>query len=205
MERRKIPAVTAVAATEGKITYQGAFGTRDSASGVKVAPDSIFAIASMTQAVTSVAAMQLVEQGKLKLDDPVSKHAPEFAKVQVLDGYDATGKPVLRPARTPVTLKHLLTHTSGLCYDTWSDDMQRYEKAGGAVPSGVAPLPPLMFEPGARWQYGYGADWAGRLVEIVRQPDVGTIFPEQYSAAAGMRDTSFIMASEKFRPHGEPL
>ena len=198
IERRKIPAVTAVAATDGKITYQGAFGTRDSASGVKVAPDSIFAIASMTKAITSVAAMQLVEQGKLKLDEPVSKHAPEFAKVQVLDGYDATGKPVLRPARTPVTLKHLLTHTSGLCYDTWSDDMQRYEKAGGAVPSGVAPLPPLMFEPGARWQYGYGADWAGRLVEIVSGQTLEQYFQSNILQPLGMHDTSFIMAAEKF-------
>ena len=198
MERRKIPAVTAVVATDGKITYQGAFGTRDSASGVKVAPDSIFAIASMTKAVTSVAAMQLVEQGKLKLDEPVSKHAPEFTKVQVLDGYDATGKPVLRPARTQVTLKHLLTHTSGLCYDTWSDDMQRYEKAGGAVPSGVAPLPPLMFEPGARWQYGYGADWAGRLVEIVSGQTLEQYFQSNILQPLGMHDTSFIMPADKF-------
>ncbi len=92
---------------------------------------------------------------------------------------------MLRPARTPVTLKHLLTHTSGLCYDTWSDDMQRYEKAGGAVPSGVAPLPPLMFEPGTRWQYGYGADWAGRLVEIVSGQTLEQYFQTQYPAAAG--------------------
>jgi len=198
MERRKIPAVTAVVATADKITYQGAFGTRDSVSGVKVAPDSIFAIASMTKAVTSVAAMQLVEQGKLKLDEPVAKHFPEFADVQVLDGYDPAGKPVLRPARTTVTLKHLLTHTSGLCYDTWSDDMQRYERAGGAVPSGVAPLPPLMFEPGARWQYGYGADWAGRLVEIVSGQTLERYFQINILQPLGMHDTSFIMPAEKF-------
>jgi len=198
MERRKIPAVTAVVATDSKITYQGAFGTRDSASGVKVAPDSIFAIASMTKAVTSVAAMQLVEQGKLKLDEPVSKLVPEFAKLQVLDGYDASGKPVLRPARTPVTLKHLLTHTSGLCYDTWSGDMQRYEKAGGAVPSGVAPLPPLMFEPGARWQYGYGADWSGRLVEIVSGQTLEQYFQSNILQPLGMQDTSFIVPAAKF-------
>ena len=196
--RRNIPAVTAMVATDGKITYQGAFGTLDSASAAKVAPDSIFAIASMTKAVTSVAAMQLVEQGKLRLDEPVSKHVPEFAKLQVLDGYDAGGKPVLRPAHTPVTLKHLLTHTSGLCYDTWSDEMQRYEKAGGATPSGVAPLPPLMFEPGARWQYGYGADWAGRLVEIVSGQTLEQYFQSNILQPLGMYDTSFVMPAEKF-------
>jgi CubicO group peptidase (beta-lactamase class C family) len=134
----------------------------------------------------------------LKLDEPVSKLVPEFATLQLLDGYDAAGKPVVRPARTPVTLKHLLTHTSGLCYDTWSDDMQRYEKAGGAVPSGVAPLPPLMFEPGTRWQYGYGADWSGRLVEIVSGQTLEQYFQSNILQPLGMHDTSFIMPAEKF-------
>src|SRR5881396_1477519 len=93
IQRRKIPAVAAMVATTEKITYQGAFGERDVASGVNVAPDSIFAIASMTKANTSTAALQLVEQGKLKLDEPVSNHIPQFSMLQVLDGYDAAGKP----------------------------------------------------------------------------------------------------------------
>lgn len=198
IQRRNIPAVTATVAVGGKFTYRGAFGTRDAASGVKVMPDSIFAIASMTKAVTSVAAMQLVEQGKVKLDEPLAKYIPDFAKLQVLDGYDASGKPNLRPVRTPVTLKHLLTHTSGLCYDTWSEDMQKYEKAGGAVPSGVAPLPPLMFEPGTRWQYGYGADWAGRLVEIVSGLTLEEYFQRNILRPLAMKDTSFIVTAEKF-------
>ncbi len=197
IQRRNIPAVTATVAVGGKFTYRGAFGTRDAASGVKVMPDSIFAIASMTKAVTSVAAMQLVEQGKVKLDEPLAKYIPDFAKLQVLDGYDASGKPNLRPVRTPVTLKHLLTHTSGLCYDTWSEDMQKYEKAGGAVPSGVAPLPPLMFEPGTRWQYGYGADWAGRLVEIVSGLTLEEYFQRNILRPLAMKDTSFIVTAEK--------
>src|SRR5713101_9307533 len=170
IERRKIPAVAAMVATADKITYQGAFGKRDvSKSGARATPDSIFAIASMTKAITSTAALQLVDQGKLKLDEPVSKHIPEFAKLEVLESYDSSGKPILRPVRTPVTLKHLLTHTSGLCYDTWSEDMMKYEKATGTSVSlgAVAPLIPLMFEPGTRWQYGYSTDWTGRLVEIV--------------------------------------
>ena len=87
-----------MAATADKITYTGAFGKRDSASGIDVKPDSIFAIASMTKAVTSVAAMQLVERGKLTLDEPVSKHLPELAKLNVLEGFDSAGKPILRPA-----------------------------------------------------------------------------------------------------------
>ena len=198
IQRRNIPAVTATVATAGKFTYRGAFGTRDAASGIKVTPDSIFAIASMTKAVTSVAAMQLVEQGKVKLEEPLLKYIPEFAKLQVFDGYDSSGKPNLRPVRTPVTLQHLLTHTSGFCYDTWSEDMQKYEKAGGAAPSGVAPLVPLMFEPGTRWQYGYGADWAGRLVEIVSGLTLEQYFQHNILQPLGMWDTSFILPAEKF-------
>ena len=115
-----------MAATDSSILYSGAFGTRDS-SGIPVTADSIFTIASMTKAITTVAALQLVEQGKVKLDEPVSKHLPQLGKLEVLDGFDPeTGKPKLRPATTPVTLKHLLTHTSGICYDIWDADMFRY-------------------------------------------------------------------------------
>ena len=122
----------------------------------------------MTKPVTSVAAMQLVEQGKLKLDEPASTYIPELGSLQVLHGFDAgTGKPILKPATKPVTLRTLLTHTSGFVYDTWDADLLRYEKESGtSSPLGtVAPLTPLMFEPGARWQYGTSADWSGRLVE----------------------------------------
>src|SRR5579862_1016300 len=157
IQRRKIPAVAAMVATADKITYQGAFGKRDVASGVGVTPNSIFAIASMTKALTSTAALQLVEQGKVALDEPALKHIPEFATLQVLDGYDAAGKPKLRAPRTPVTLRHMLTHTSGLCYDTWSGEMIEYEKHTGlTIRAGVdvAPFVPLMFDPGKRWHYG---------------------------------------------------
>jgi methyl acetate hydrolase len=131
-----------MAASERSIFYSGAFGTRDS-SGPPVDPDSTFAIASMTKAITTVAALQLVEQGKVKLDEPVSEHLPQLDKLEVLEGFDSeTGKPRLRPARTPVTLKHLLTHTSGICYDIWDPQMFRYtSKAKTVVPE----APPLMF------------------------------------------------------------
>ena len=170
-----------MAATESSILYSGAFGTRDS-SGAPVTADSIFAIASMTKAITTVAALQLVEQGKVKLDEPVSQYLPQLATLEVLEGFDPeTGKPRLRPARTPVTLKHLLTHTSGICYDTWDADMFRYtSQTNGAARS----VPTLMFEPGTRWQYGMGVDWAGRLVEAAQRHELGTVFPGQYSGAA---------------------
>ncbi len=193
--RRKIPAVAAMVATESRVLYSGAFGTRDS-SGVPVSGDSIFSIASMTKAITTVAALQLVEQGKVTLDEPVSRHLPELAKMEVLEGFDAqTGQPKLRPARTPVTLKHLLTHTSGICYDTWDADMFRYAASkNGRVPR----VPPLMFEPGTRWQYGMGVDWAGRLVEAVSGMSLEEYFQAKILRPLEMRDTSYILPPSKF-------
>jgi CubicO group peptidase (beta-lactamase class C family) len=198
IQRRKIPAVAAMVATAEKITYEGAFGKRDIPSSVNITPDSIFAIASMTKAITSTAALQLVEQGKVTLDEPVSKHIPEFAMLQVLDGYDASGMPKLRPPRTPVTLRQLLTHTSGFCYDTWSGDMVEYEKHGGAPPVGVAPFVPLMFDPGARWHYGYSTDWTGKLVEKVSGLTLEQYFQRNICEPLGMKDTSFLIPAEKF-------
>ena len=198
IQRRQIPAVAAMVATSGRITYQGAFGKRDVASGSGMTPDSIFAIASMTKAITSTAALQLVEQKKLTLDEPVAKHIPQFAELQVLGGFDNNGKPSLRPVRKPVTLRHLLTHTSGFCYDTWSGEMVEYEKHGGATPNGVAPFVPLMFEPGTRWHYGYSLDWAGKLVETVSGLTLEDYFQRNIFTPLGMKDTSFILPAEKF-------
>ncbi len=157
--QRRIPAVTAAAGTANAVSYSGAFGTRDSASGTAVTPESIFSIASMTKAVTSTAAMQLVEQGKLALDEPVSKHLPELGKLQVLDGFNLLRRPILRPATKAVTLRHLLTHTSGFAYGTWHEAMSRFESSGGDDTHVLA------FEPGAQWQYGPSTFWVGRLDE----------------------------------------
>ena len=199
MDRRKIPAVAAMVATADKITYTGAFGKRDSSSGVALKPDSIFAIASMTKAITTTAAMQLVERGKVTLDEPVSKHLPQLEKLQVLDSFDKSGKPVLRPAARPVTLHHLLTHTSGFCYDTWDEKMFKYaSQAGDPGPNPTATVTPLMFDPGTRWQYGTSVDWAGRLVEAVSGQTLEEYFQRNIFVPLGMKDTSFIMPAEKF-------
>ena len=193
--QRKIPAAVGMFADADKVRYAGAFGTRDS-SGIAITTDSIFGIASMTKAITTVAAMQLVEQGKVTLDEPVSRLLPQLAAPSVLDGYDPAGKPILRPAKTPITLKHLLTHTSGLCYDTWDEGMFRYATAAGV--SAAAAVPPLMFEPGARWQYGTGVDFAGRLVESVSGMSLEDYFQAKILKPLGMADTSYILAESKF-------
>jgi methyl acetate hydrolase len=199
MERRKIPAVAAAVASATQVIYEGGFGTRDAASGVTPGVSSIFAIASMTKPVTSVAAMQLVEQGKLKLDEPVSRYLPQLANLQVLTGFDAdSGKPQLRPAVKPATLRRLLTHTSGFVYDTWDAEMLKYESAPGVAPLPSGGVPPLAFEPGARWQYGTGVDWAGRLVEKVSGLTLEQYFQSNIFSPLGMQDTSFILAPQKF-------
>jgi len=200
MQHRKIPAVAAMAATADKTTYAGAFGKRDSASGVDLKVDSIFAIASMTKAITTTAALQLVERGKLTLDEPAAKHLPELGKLNVLEGFDSAGKPILHPATKPVTLRNLLTHTSGFAYDTWDAKILKYtSQAGGAIPPGtVAPLVPLSFEPGTRWQYGYGLDWSGRLVETVSGQTLEQYFQTNILQPLGMKDTTFILPPDKF-------
>jgi CubicO group peptidase (beta-lactamase class C family) len=190
--RRKVPAVVAMASTGKETFYSGAFGIRDS-GGTPVTTASIFQIMSMTKAVTTVAALQLVEQGKVTLDEPVAKHLPKLEKLDVLESFDAAGKPVLRPARTPITLKHLLTHTSGLCYDIWDEKMFRY--APNAAPGAVGPL---MFEPGTRWQYGQGCDWAGRLVEAISGMTLEDYFQAKIFRPLGMEDTSYILPAAKF-------
>lgn len=193
--RRKIPAVVAMAAGESKTLYAGAFGKRDS-SGTPVRVDSIFNIASMTKPVTTAAVLQLVEEGKVGLDEPVVRRLPQFAGIEVLEGFDAGGKPLLRPARTAPTLRHLLTHTSGLAYDIWDGGMLRYTSQRAAA--GGDKAGPLMFEPGTRWQYGQGLDWAGRLVESISGMTLEDYFQRKIFQPLGMVDTSYMVPAAKF-------
>jgi CubicO group peptidase (beta-lactamase class C family) len=130
--------------------------------------DTLFWIASCTKAVTCVAAMQLVEDGRLGLDDPVGRWLPQLAEPKRLEGFDEAGQPILSPAKAPITLRRLLSHTSGLAYGFTSAALDRYITATGVIANGPnAPDLPLVFEPGEGWIYGVGIDWAGKLVEAV--------------------------------------
>src|SRR6202048_4308909 len=112
-EAKEIPGVVAIAATGNEAIYQGAFGKRDLSKDALMTANSVFWIASMTKAITAAAGMQLVEQGKLSLDEPIGKVLPDLTAPQVLEGFGADGAPNLRPARHPITLRHLMTHTAG--------------------------------------------------------------------------------------------
>ena len=160
VERKDVAGVVVMAADRKGVIYEGVFGVADIGEARPLKRDSMFRIASMTKAVTSTAAMQLVEQGRFAVDDPVDKFFPEFAKLQVFESFDpATGNYKLKPATKPVTVRHLFTHTSGLGYPFTSAILRDFKPHAGET----YPVGPLLFEPGERWHYGTSVDWLGRL------------------------------------------
>ena len=194
-EAKEIPGVVAMAATAKEVVYQGAYGKRDLSKDDAMTVDSVFWIASMTKAITSAAGMQLVEQGKLSLDAPIGKVLPDLAAPQVLEGFDASGEPRLRPAKKPITLRHLMTHTAGFAYDMWNGDMVKYlEKTGtpGVISCANAALKtPIMNEPGTRWEYGTNIDFVGKAVEAVSGKRLDAYLREHMFTPLGMTDTGF--------------
>ena len=139
--------------------------------------------------------MQLVEQGKLSLDEPIGKVLPDLAAPQVLEGFDAKGEPKLRPAKKPITLRHLMTHTAGFCYDMWNGDMVQYlEKTGmPAITTcqNAALKTPIMTDPGTRWEYGTNIDFVGKAVEAVSGKRLDAYLRDHLFAPLGMNDTGF--------------
>lgn len=190
-----VPGVAVAAVLPDGRTLAAAAGTRDAASGAPMTEDSVVWIASMTKAITAAAAMQCVERGRLSLDAPIARVLPELADPQVLEGFAPDGTPRLRKARAPITLRHLLTHTSGFTYDMWNADMVRYqERTGtpGIISCRNAALAlPLVFDPGTKWEYGIGIDWAGKAVEAVSGQRLGQYLAENITGPLGMRDTGF--------------
>ncbi len=194
----RVPGVVALAANDKGTIYSGAFGVRSLGQPQPMTVDSVFWIASMTKAVTTAAAMQMVEQGKLKLDQPASEILPDLASAQVLEGFDAAGTPKLRPAKRPITLRQLLTHTAGYTYDIWNENTGRYEKQAN-LPALItckddALKTPLAFEPGDRWEYGINIDFAGKMVEKVSGERLESYFHEHIFGPLGMADTSFKLS-----------
>jgi methyl acetate hydrolase len=194
-DAKEIPGVVAMAANSKEVIYQGAFGKRDLSKDDAMTPDSVFWIASMTKAITAAAAMQLVEQGKLSLDAPIGKVLPDLAAPQVLEGFGANGVPKLRPAKTPITLRKLMTHTAGFCYDIWNADMATYlEKSG--LPSittckNDALKTPIATDPGTRWEYGTNIDFVGKAVEAASGKRLDAYLRDHVFAPLGMNDTGF--------------
>jgi methyl acetate hydrolase len=201
---KEIPGVVAMAANGNEVIYQGAYGKRDLSKDDAMTADSVFWIASMTKAITSAGAMQLVEQGKLSLDAPIGEVLPDLAAPQVFEGFDSNGEPNLRPAKCEITLRHLMTHTAGFAYDLWNGDMVRYlEKTG--LPSitsckNDALKTPLMTDPGTRWEYGINIDLVGKAIEAVSGKRLDSYLRDHLLTPLGMTDTSFrIGESQRHR------
>jgi len=194
VERKDVPGVVALVTDRKGVIYQGAFGVADVATGRALAPDALFRIASMTKPVTSTAAMQLIEQGKFTLDDPVEKYLPEMAKLPVFDSFDAkTGNYHLHISSKPITVRHILTHTSGLGYPFTSAILRDFKpRAGETYPDG-----PLLFEPGEKWWYGTSTDIVGRLVEKISGQKLEDYFRQHIFMPLAMNDTSYNVPQDK--------
>lgn len=199
-----IPGAVAMATTGAEVIYRGAFGRRDLTRAEAMTADSVFWLASMTKAITTAAALQLVERGRLSLDGSLGHLVPALAAPQVLEGFAADGTPQLRPAKSAPTLRQLLTHTAGYCYDMWNGTMLRYLQATGTPKTSTcrnaALNVPLMFDPGARWEYGVNIDFVGKVVEAASGQRLGAYLHDNLFAPLGMRDTAFrIGAAQRKR------
>jgi CubicO group peptidase (beta-lactamase class C family) len=191
IDAAEVPGIVAMAATKDSIIYEGAFGRRDIGATVDMSTDTVFKIASMVKLVTSIAALQLVEAGKLKLDEPAAKIDPTLISPRVLTGFDAHGVPILRGAKKPITLRNLLSHTSGFSYQLWDSSVARYLKLARTRPE--LPRMPLAFDPGSGWAYGSSLDRVGRLIEIASGKKLDHYFQDHILGPLGMADTAFAL------------
>ena len=191
------PGVVAMATDRKANFYEGCAGKRSLGADPAMTLDSVMAIFSTTKALTGTALMQLVEEGKLKLDDPAKKYVPEIAEIQVLDGFDAAGQPKTRAPKRDITVNDLILHISGLCYEFFSHDDLKYRTAKG-VPTVVSSTfasirTVLLHDPGANWTYGVGLDWLGRIVEQARGKRLGEVMKERIFTPLGMSDIGFTL------------
>jgi CubicO group peptidase (beta-lactamase class C family) len=195
-----VPGVVAAITNREGTLYEAGFGERVLGKGAAMTTDTVCWIASMTKAITSVAAVQLVERGKLDLDAPAAKVVPQIAEAQVLTGFDGAGKPTFRAPKRPVTLRHLLTHSAGFSYEIWNTDIQKVQAAFG-IPGvteckNKALTTPLLFDPGERWEYGINIDWAGKMVEAVSGKKLGAYLQDNLLGPLGMSNTAFKISAD---------
>ena len=189
----KVPGAVAMLSNREGTTYARSFGLADATCGRPMALDTPFQIASMTKAIVSLGAMQLVERGTLSLDAPIVDLLPDLAEPQVLTGFAANGTPELRPASRPITLRHLLTHTAGLGYAFVHPELLRWcETIGMPAAGSLASIRmPLLADPGERWEYSVAIDWIGLAIEAATGSTLGDHLAEHVFAPLGMNHTGF--------------
>jgi methyl acetate hydrolase len=202
-----VPGVVAMAAGPDGVLYEGAAGKRSAAADDPIAPDTMMRIASMTKMVTTTAALQLIERGSLGLEAPVKEYRPEFADLPVLTGFDGDN-PQLRAPSVQATVRHLITHTSGLGYWFWNADVDHYEQVTGTsnVMSGTIDMfkAPMVSDPGTRFEYGINIDWLGQVIEAVSGQSLDAYFLEHITGPLGMTNTTARMTAEQ-RANSTPV
>jgi CubicO group peptidase (beta-lactamase class C family) len=215
IEAGRIPGAVIAIARHGKLVMLDSYGWRDTAAGVAMTPDTIFNIASMTKPMTTVGALMLYEQGKILIDDPLSKYFPKFAqmRVAVRDAGEPTAETV--PANRPITIQDLLRHTSGLIYGgrgttlvhkmypTGSGDAAR-DYDGSAFLDKLASLP-LLYQPATVWDYGFGLDVMGLTIESITRQTLGQYLQANLFTPLGMTDTGFSIPADKADRYAKPL
>jgi methyl acetate hydrolase len=191
----RVPGVVAMVTDRHRNIYEGAAGKRRLDQPADMTTDSIFAIFSTTKAITGTAVLQLVEEGKLDLDAPARRYAPEIGKLQVIEGFAGNGEPILRAQKRDITTRMLMVHTAGLSYDFINHTYNRLAEERGQpsviTASKACLMTPLLFDPGERWEYGTNLDWCGQIVEAIRGSRLGDVFKARIFEPLGMRDTTF--------------
>jgi CubicO group peptidase (beta-lactamase class C family) len=197
VETTQIPGVVAMVADADRILYSGAFGQQDVANGVPMSVDTIFRIASMTKPITSVGVVMLIQEGDVRLDDPVASYLPAFEDAEVIESFAAADKSFTsRRASTPITIRHLLTHTSGLGYAFSNETLGRLmEGSQGASATSY----PLLHDPGTRWTYGESTRVLGTLIEEVTGQMLEEFMRERLFVPLGMADTFYTVPAAKHR------
>jgi CubicO group peptidase (beta-lactamase class C family) len=214
----KIPGAILLIQQHGKPVYQENFGVRDITTELSMSADTIFRLYSMSKPITSVAAMMLVEDGKVAIGDPVSKYIPAFADVKVgvaKRGDDGKATLTLEPLKRPITIEDLLRHTSGITYGFYGNDIVHELYAAADLFNGdfsnaefverLARLP-LQEQPGTKWDYGHSTDVLGRVIEVVSGQSLYQFEKQRLLDPLGMSETAFYVADGSKRPRvAEPM
>ena len=192
------PGVVAMATNRQENFYEGAAGSRELGKDGAMTTDSVLALFSTTKALAGACLMQLVEEGKVSLSDPAGAYVPEIDELQVLDGFDATGQPRTRPPKRRITINDLMLHTSGLCYEFFSNDDLKFRAAQG-IPTVVSCTHAsirtvLLHDPGAAWTYGVNMDWVGLIIENIRGKRLGDVMRQRVFEPLDMKDMAFTMS-----------
>jgi len=215
IEAGRIPGAVIAVARHGKLVMLDAYGWRDKAANLPMTTDTIFNIASMTKPMTTVGALMLYEQGKILMDDPLAKYFPKFTDMRVAVRDDGEPTALTVPARKPITIQDLMRHTSGLIYGGRGTTLvhKMYPAGSGDAANeydGAAFLDklaaaPLLYQPGTVWDYGFGLDVTGLLIESISQQTLGQYLQANLFTPLGMTDTGFSIPADKATRYAKPL